>query len=255
MLGRFAQSATVHRPNIRGSRRVPKHVGSIRRHGQCSTHEHEHAPVSPSGTPDSPNLREKIKAGPSLADFMRGNDAGLTEEELIPPKIPYVDYDPSSFGNGRTVHVETYGCQMNVSDTEIVYSVMKNAGFVKVDEPEAADVVFLNTCAVRDHAEQKIWSRLGQLRAQKKQRGQVIGVLGCMAERLKESLIEREKLVDLVAGPDAYRDLPRLLGVVEGGNKAINVILSQDETYADISPVRTSADGVSAFVYVLDRSD
>lgn len=141
---------------------------------------------------------------------------------------------------------------MNFSDTEIVYSIMMNAGYRKCDSPDEANIIFLNTCAIRDHAEHKIWSRLGQLRSMKsKEKDFVVGVLGCMAERLKEQLIEKEKLVDLVAGPDAYRDIPRLLTSVDQGDKAMNVLLSQDETYADISPVRVNSNGVSAYVSIM----
>lgn len=142
---------------------------------------------------------------------------------------------------------------MNFADTEIVYSILLKSGFIKAEDVNEADVIFLNTCAIRDHAEHKIWSRLGQLRTtkQKEKKDLVVGVLGCMAERLKEKLIEQEKLVDLVAGPDAYRDLPRLLSTVENGEKALNVLLSQDETYADITPIRVNSNGVSAYVSIM----
>lgn len=143
---------------------------------------------------------------------------------------------------------------MNVSDTEIVYSIMNQVGYSRAKEPDNADIVFLNTCAIRDHAEHKIWSRLGELRAKKRasKTGPVVGVLGCMAERLKEKLLEEEKIVDIVAGPDSYRDLPRLLSrVTSHSERAMNVMLSADETYADISPVREDENGVSAYVYVL----
>jgi len=165
----------------------------------------------------------------------------------------------------RRVFIETYGCQMNVSDTEIILSVMKKAGYDKCDTLEEADVVFLNTCAIRDNAEQKVWRRLEYIRdlkslnrfsnQQKKQ--PLVGVLGCMAERLKTKLLEKEKLVDVVAGPDAYRDLPRLLHIVdhEEQQHAVNVLLSADETYADIAPTRTSDSGVSAFVTIMRGCD
>lgn len=174
-------------------------------------------------------------------------------EELVPNNVPYLDWDPNA-GKNRSVFVETYGCQMNVSDTEIVYSIMNQVGFQRAKDSEDADVIFLNTCAIRDHAEHKIWTRLGELRAKKvaSKNNLVVGVLGCMAERLKEKLLDEKKIVDIVAGPDSYRDLPRLLSRVSGHKeRAMNVMLSADETYADISPVREDENGISAYVCVL----
>jgi tRNA-N(6)-(isopentenyl)adenosine-37 thiotransferase enzyme MiaB len=205
---------------------------------------------------------EKIKTGPSLGDFLRGSEHHHHEhsshevstqvgEHLI---APYLSVDHNTLGKERTVHIESFGCQMNMNDTEIVYSIMEKSGYKKVDDPNGADVVFLNTCAIRDHAETKVWSRLGSLRAEKTRRKEkplVVGVLGCMAERLKEQLLEKEKVVDLVAGPDAYRDLPQLLSQVESGQQAMNVMLSLDETYADITPVRMSENGVSSYVSIM----
>ncbi|MFB3131981.1 MAG: tRNA (N6-isopentenyl adenosine(37)-C2)-methylthiotransferase MiaB [Rhodothermales bacterium] len=158
----------------------------------------------------------------------------------------------------RQVYLETYGCQMNVSDSEIVAAVLREHGFGLTRNPEAADVVLLNTCAIRDNAEQKIRHRLDYFRAQKRKRnGDLkIGVLGCMAERLRERLLEQERLVDLVVGPDAYRDLPRLLQETgETGQAAVNVHLSREETYADIAPVRYDSNGVSAFVSIMRGCD
>ena len=141
---------------------------------------------------------------------------------------------------------------MNAADSEIVRAVLEGANYQWVDGVDQADVVLLNTCAIRDNAEKRVWGRLASLRGLDKKNGKqrVIGLLGCMAERLKARLLE-EAAVDLVAGPDAYRDLPRLLQLVEGGEKAFNVQLSQDETYADIKPVRISPDNVSAFVSIM----
>ncbi|MDG5766121.1 tRNA (N6-isopentenyl adenosine(37)-C2)-methylthiotransferase MiaB [Balneolales bacterium ANBcel1] len=154
-------------------------------------------------------------------------------------------------------YIETYGCQMNFADSEIVNSIMVERGMSPCDTPEEASVVFINTCSIRDNAEQKVWNRLNDFRKMKRQRNgdMVVGILGCMAERLREKFLEREKLVDLVVGPDAYRDLPHLLSEVEDGRKAVNVILSQEETYADITPVRTTGNGVSAFVSVMRGCD
>eukprot|EP01130_Rhizamoeba_saxonica_P018684 TRINITY_DN9433_c0_g1_i1.p1 TRINITY_DN9433_c0_g1~~TRINITY_DN9433_c0_g1_i1.p1 ORF type:complete len:573 (-),score=141.96 TRINITY_DN9433_c0_g1_i1:37-1755(-) len=198
-------------------------------------------------------IRDKIRSGPSLQDFMT-EDANTEIYENADP-IPYVHLDPQP-GEGRKVHIETYGCQMNVADTEIVQSIMESNGYQICNNAEEANIIFLNTCAIRDKAEQKIWHRLEYLKSLKKKRKKteklLVGVLGCMAERLKLKLIESDKLVDIVVGPDAYRDLPRLVHDVDGGSDhAINVILSQDETYADISPVRTDKNGVSSFVSIM----
>lgn len=158
----------------------------------------------------------------------------------------------------RRVYLETYGCQMNVSDSEIVAAVLREEGFGLTRNPEAADVVLLNTCAIRENAEQKVRHRLDYFRAQKRKRNEAltIGVLGCMAERLRTRLLEQERLVDLVVGPDAYRDLPRLLHETdETGQAAVNVQLSREETYADVAPVRYDTNGVSAFVSIMRGCD
>ncbi len=152
--------------------------------------------------------------------------------------------------------VETYGCQMNVADSELVLSVMIEAGYALADKIEDADVFFINTCAVRDNAERRIRNRLKALgHLKKKKPGMLFGILGCMAERIKEKLLEEEKLVDLIAGPDAYRTLPQLVKQAEEGESAVNVLLSREETYADISPVRKGTNGVSAFVSITRGCD
>jgi len=155
----------------------------------------------------------------------------------------------------KQIYIETYGCQMNFSDSEIVASVMMSEGFDVAQKLPEADVILLNTCSIRDHAEQRVLNRLRELQHLRKKRpGLIIGVLGCMAERLKSDLLEGEDKgirVDMVAGPDAYRQLPQLLMDAESGQKAINVLLSADETYADISPVRYAAGGVSAFISIM----
>ena len=158
----------------------------------------------------------------------------------------------------RRVYIETYGCQMNVSDSEIVASVLRDNGFGLTRDENLADVVLLNTCAIRENAEQKVRHRLDVLRAKKRRARPdlVLGVLGCMAERLRTKLLEQEKLVDLVVGPDAYRDLPRLLQESEEtGQAAVNVHLSREETYADVAPVRYDSDGISAFVSIMRGCD
>jgi len=157
---------------------------------------------------------------------------------------------------GRRVLLESYGCQMNFSDSEIVASILANEGFTTTRDPEEADLVLLNTCAIRDNAEQRIRGRLDYLRSVKKRKPDMtIGVLGCMAERLKEKLLVEEKLVDLVVGPDAYRDLPNLIEQVGSGQKAVNVLLSREETYAEITPVRLNSNGITAFISIMRGCD
>lgn len=154
------------------------------------------------------------------------------------------------------LYIETYGCQMNVSDSEVVNSIMIDNGYALTDKAENADIIFINTCAVRDNAEQRIRNRLQALNALKKKRkGLIIGMLGCMAERLKTKLVQEEQILDIVAGPDAYRTLPQLVKQAGIGQKAINVLLSREETYAEISPVRKDANNVTAFVSITRGCD
>lgn len=166
---------------------------------------------------------------------------------------------PQAECEGRSsVYLETYGCQMNVSDSEIVASVLRSAGYGLTQDPLLADVVLLNTCAIRENAEQRIRRRLDFFRARKRKYHPdlKIGILGCMAERLRHKLLEQEHLVDIVIGPDAYRDLPRLLQQVgKTGQSAVNVELSREETYADIAPVRYDSNGISAFVSIMRGCD
>jgi tRNA-2-methylthio-N6-dimethylallyladenosine synthase len=152
----------------------------------------------------------------------------------------------------RKLYIETYGCQMNVNDSEVVASVLAHGGFSITKDMKEADVILINTCSIRDNAEVRVRGRLQQFRVQKQRRRHVvIGVIGCMAERLKEQLLNEEKMVDIVAGPDAYRDLPRLIEMATSGNKAVNVILSAEETYADITPVRMDDNKISSFVAIM----
>jgi tRNA-N(6)-(isopentenyl)adenosine-37 thiotransferase enzyme MiaB len=152
----------------------------------------------------------------------------------------------------KKLYIETYGCQMNVADSEVVVSILSEQGFNLAADINEADLILINTCSIRENAEQKIWSRLKAIKhLKKKKRELVVGLIGCMAERLKEKLLETEKLVDIVAGPDAYRQLPILIAEAEGGHKAVNVLLSRKETYADISPVRMDKNGVSSFVSIM----
>ncbi|MGN6617394.1 MAG: tRNA (N6-isopentenyl adenosine(37)-C2)-methylthiotransferase MiaB [Ilyomonas sp.] len=152
----------------------------------------------------------------------------------------------------KKFYIESYGCQMNFSDSEIVASILNNEGFGATRNHEEADLVFLNTCSIREKAEQTVRKRLTEFRKTKESKpGLLIGVLGCMAERLKAKLLEEEKLVDIVVGPDAYRSLPALIEEAETGQKGVNVLLSRDETYADISPVRLDSNGVTAFISIM----
>ena len=158
--------------------------------------------------------------------------------------------------NGKKLFLESYGCQMNFSDSEIVASILTKEGYTTTQDQFDADVILLNTCSIRENAEQRVRKRLQHFKNQKKDNpSMVVGVLGCMAERLKKNLLEEEKLVDLVAGPDAYRTLPNLIEEVGGGQKAVNVLLSREETYADISPVRLDKNGVTAFISIMRGCD
>ena len=156
----------------------------------------------------------------------------------------------------KKLYIESYGCQMNFSDSEVVASIMSENGFSTTRDLEQADVVLINTCSIRENAETRVRKRLTEFKKKKADNpDMVVGILGCMAERLKKSLLEQEKLVDLVAGPDAYRDLPNLIDEVGTGQKAVNVLLSRDETYADISPVRLDKGGISSFVTIMRGCD
>ncbi len=158
--------------------------------------------------------------------------------------------------NSRKLFIESYGCAMNFSDSEIVASILSNEGFNTTQNLEEADLVLVNTCSIRDKAEQTIRKRLQKYNAVKKINPRMkVGVLGCMAERLKSKFLEEEKIVDLVVGPDAYKDLPNLIAEVEDGRNAVNVILSKEETYGDVSPVRLNSNGVTAFVSITRGCD
>ncbi|MGJ5640493.1 tRNA (N6-isopentenyl adenosine(37)-C2)-methylthiotransferase MiaB [Formosa sp. S-31] len=159
-------------------------------------------------------------------------------------------------GNQRKLFIESYGCQMNFSDSEIVASILLENGFNTTQNLEDADLVLVNTCSIRDKAEQTVRKRLEKYNAVKKiNPGMKVGVLGCMAERLKSKFLEEEKIVDLVVGPDAYKDLPNLVAEVDEGQNAVNVILSKEETYGDISPVRLNSNGITAFVSITRGCD
>uniref|UniRef100_A0A672FFN6 Mitochondrial tRNA methylthiotransferase CDK5RAP1 n=1 Tax=Salarias fasciatus TaxID=181472 RepID=A0A672FFN6_SALFA len=206
------------------------------------------------------DFRGHMSSGPNFQDFIRGlpHSQRSAEEHLTEPH-DYLSED-LHMGNSRKVYFETYGCQMNVSDTQIAWSILQKKGYQRTASLNEADVVLLVTCSIREKAEQTIWNRLQQLTAMKRKRVKSqtpmkIGILGCMAERLKTELLEREKLVDVLAGPDAYRDLPRLLTVADGGQQASNVLLSLEETYADVMPVHHAPRGNSAFVSIMRGCD
>ena len=156
----------------------------------------------------------------------------------------------------KKFYIETYGCQMNFADTEVVNSILIDDGMTPVQSAEEADIIFVNTCSIRENAETRVWNRLKEFRAIKREKKHLtVGVMGCMAERVKEKIIDQEQLVDIVVGPDAYRDIPNLLAEVNDGRKAVNVLLSLEETYADITPVRTSDNGLTAFVSIMRGCD
>lgn len=162
----------------------------------------------------------------------------------------------NNISSQKKFYIETYGCQMNFADSEIVNAILLEKGMNQVTEAELADIILVNTCSIRENAETKVWNRLKEFRGLKAQnKSLTVGVLGCMAERIKDQIIEEEQLVDIVVGPDAYRDIPRLIEEVEDGRKAVNVLLSLEETYADIAPVRTTGNGVSAFVSIMRGCD
>lgn len=166
-----------------------------------------------------------------------------------------LDKDPHK-SDGRKLYIESYGCQMNFSDSEIVASILTEQGFETTGDYKEADVVFINTCSIRENAEQRVRNRLKEFEtAKNKNPGMIVGVLGCMAERLKSKFLEEEKLVDVVVGPDAYRDLPNLIEKVDEGSRAVNVLLSREETYADISPVRLNSNGITAFISIMRGCD
>ena len=185
---------------------------------------------------------------------MRGVLEGKTIDEKRQGEALEV---PDELNSGKKkLYIESYGCQMNFADSEIVASVMLENGFSTTKELDSADLILVNTCAIRDNAEQRVRNRLEQFNAVKKKRpGALVGVMGCMAERLKTKFLEEEKVVDIVVGPDAYRELPKLVETAESGQKAVNVFLSREETYADIAPIRLDSNGVSAFVSIMRGCD
>ncbi|KAK1946418.1 CDK5 regulatory subunit-associated protein 1 [Phytophthora citrophthora] len=249
---------------VRSSRTVQLAIANAARFESSSAHAKT--------KPVKVNSSRLPRDGPGLGDFLResqSHDHQRTAEAAREPSEMNFPVPPSTVRSledldeqqqrQRSFFIETYGCQMNSADSEIVRAILLEGGYAPATTADAADVVLINTCAVRDNAEAKIWNRLESLRQvkakllRKKQKEvQTVGVLGCMAERLKKKLLESDKMVDVVVGPDAYRDIPNLLRVVHGsGESAVNVQLSLDETYADIAPVRADPHSPSAFVSIM----
>lgn len=201
---------------------------------------------------DKLTLKDFLVVGKNLP---KPNENSINEE-ILPPYLENIDLD----GGNRKVFFDIYGCQMNVNDIEIVWSILKARNYQKTEDVKEADVILIMTCSIRDSAETKIWNRLTHLKAMKKKRPKKlgplqIGILGCMAERLKTQIIEKEREIDLVCGPDAYKDLPRLLALSKNGYNTINVLLSLDETYAEIMPVKLDENAISAFVSIMRGCD
>ena len=192
-----------------------------------------------------------------FAHLLTASDFNLDMEKIIDEKIQGQTLSlEQRESNKRKLFIESYGCAMNFSDSEIVASILAKEGFNTTQKLEEADLVLVNTCSIRDKAEQTVRKRLEKYNAVKKHNPKMkVGVLGCMAERLKNKFLEEEKIVDLVVGPDAYKDLPNLISEVEEGRNAVNVILSKEETYGDISPVRLQSNGVTAFVSITRGCD
>ena len=187
---------------------------------------------------------------PTLAGIQKKVDEGRQGEAF------YQELAQGAEAGGKHFYIESYGCQMNFSDSEIVASILADAGYQPTRFLEEADLILINTCSIREKAEETVRKRLRIFDKMKEQRpGTLVGVLGCMAERLKAQFLEEEKLVDLVVGPDAYRDLPNLIGTAEDGDKGINVFLSREETYADISPLRLDSNGVAGFISIMRGCD
>jgi tRNA-2-methylthio-N6-dimethylallyladenosine synthase len=177
--------------------------------------------------------------------YNKVHDEGRQGEAYAPQLIHEIP-------NAKKFYIESYGCAMNFADSEVVASILQNQGFGITKHFQEADIIFINTCSIREKAEATVRKRLTEFRKIKSYNpGLLVGVLGCMAARLKSKFLEEEKLVDIVVGPDAYRNLPALIEEAEGGQKGVNVLLSRDETYADISPIRLNSNGVTAFVSIM----
>ena len=203
-------------------------------------------------------MSESIKTYITKKNPYFKNGESLNKSKVISGQANSIikEFDKSEKAISKNLFIESYGCQMNFADSEIVASILSKNGYQITDDKESADLILVNTCSIRDKAEQTVRKRLKVFNSlRQKNKGLKIGVLGCMAERLKHKFLEEEKMVDLVVGPDAYKDLPNLLKDLEQGREAVNVILSKEETYGDISPVRLATNGVSAFVTITRGCD
>lgn len=233
---------------------------------RCSVYTASKHSVLNTGTTQIRNAssKESIKVnmvnGPGLRDFIKSSS--VANDDSCTPVTPYTSpYLTSSDWQGlnRKVYFEIHGCQMNVNDVEVVWSILKSVGFQRTEIVSDADVILIMTCSIREGAEKKVWNKLvhfkGMKSRRKGSRQLKIGILGCMAERLKHTLLEKEAAVDLIAGPDSYKDLPRLLALTDNSQTAVNVLLSLDETYADIMPVRLNQDAVTAYVTIMRGCD
>lgn len=216
------------------------------------------------------NFKMRLKSGPTLEYFIsnisnsksgnRNEFVAISDSEKKLNHHPYVK-DEELSAKGRKVYFEVYGCQMNVNDTEIVWSILQKHGYKRTLQRKQADVILIMTCSIREGAEKKVWNLLEYLRILKQKRESTnrpnlkIGILGCMAENLKHKLVEQDKSVDLVAGPDSYRDLPRMLAITENSQTSVNVLLSLDETYADIVPIRLNEKSTSAYISIMRGCD
>lgn len=235
------QSKIVRTQNIYTCRTLSTTISDINNCSDNSTESRKYLP----------------KDGLSFRDFLTKSDGNSDSVSNVPiiENVPYIE---NIHGENQKVYFEVHGCAMNVNDTEIIWSILKNHGYQLTNDVKNANIILLVTCAIRDGAEQKIWNKLFHLcHMKKKYKGKAplkIGLLGCMAERLKHKILEKEKLVDVIAGPDSYKDLPRLLAQTDK-ETAINVLLSLDETYADILPVRLHSNSVSAFVSIMRGCD
>lgn len=206
-------------------------------------------------------FKNKLLNGPNLKHFFTAENLKSQSSSLNSEVDVIASYlEDFQTHIRRKVYFDVYGCQMNVNDTEIVWAILKDNNFDRTLNIIEADVILIVTCAIRDSAEKKIWGRLDYFKGIKRSRNKdrpslKIGLLGCMAERLKEKVLEKNDLVDLVAGPDSYRSLPQLLALTENNQKSVNILLSLEETYADITPVRLNEDAISAFVSIMRGCD
>ncbi|KAF2350135.1 Methylthiotransferase, partial [Trinorchestia longiramus] len=249
---KWASQCYQHCCATHGVQRIPSLPAHYTRNGVGNACQSTIASSTEKGLPSGPGLEHFLANAQSFRPSRR------TLEKISHPYVKVEDIA----GHGRKVCFQVHGCQMNVSDVEVTWSVLKSVGYEKTEKLEEADVILVMTCAIREGAEQKIRNKLIHYRLLKQKRAKSsnpvpvkIGILGCMAERLKKTLLEEDKEIDLVMGPDSYRDLPRLLAITQSGDRVVNVLLSQEETYADIMPVSLMPNKISAFVSIMRGCD